>query len=147
LGKTNLALAVLLTTCLAAGIWLAGRPDVVPALAEEPEASPQSQKYTGSVSCRECHEKFYKLWAPSHHGLAMQPYTPEFARAEIGGETGWVLERGPEGEKKYGIAYALGGKNVYYFLTTMERGCLQVLPVAYDVRRNAWYDAAGRGSL
>jgi hypothetical protein len=29
--------------------------------------------YTGSVSCRKCHEKFYQLWAPSHHGLAMQP--------------------------------------------------------------------------
>ena len=33
------------------------------------------ENYSGTQSCRECHEKFYKLWAPSHHGLAMQPFT------------------------------------------------------------------------
>ena len=163
MGKIKLTLVVLLVTGLAVDIWLSGRPDVVPALAEEPEALSQPQRYTGSVSCRECHEKFYKLWAASHHGLAMQPYTSEFARteltpqaddivignyryrADIGGETGWVLERGPEGEKKYWMAHALGGKNVYYFLTITERGRLQVLPVAYDVRRKAWYDTAASG--
>lgn len=161
--KIKLALTVLLVTGLAVGIWLSGRPDVVPALAEEPEVSSQPQGYTGSVSCRECHERFYQLWATSHHGLAMQPYTAEFARTEltpqphdivignyryraaIGGETGWVIERGPEGEKKYRIEHALGGKNVYYFLTPMERGRLQTLPVAYNVRKKAWYDTAASG--
>jgi len=119
---------------------------------------PKSGTYTGSVSCRECHEKFYKLWAPSHHGLAMQPYTAEFARtrldaqtadivvgkygyrADIGVGAGWVREQGPDGEKKYSIAHALGGKNVYYFLTPMDRGRLQVLPVAFDVRKKKWFN-------
>jgi mono/diheme cytochrome c family protein len=36
--------------------------------------------YAGSKSCIECHGKFYQLWAASRHGLAMQPYTPKFAR-------------------------------------------------------------------
>ena len=119
--------------------------------------------YTGSVSCRKCHEKFYQLWAPSHHGLAMQPYTAELARkkltpqkedivvgdhryrADISGDTGWVIERGPEGEKKYLIDHAMGGKNVYYFLTAMDRGRLQTLPVAYDVNKKAWFDTAKSG--
>ena len=73
--------------------------------------------FTGSVSCRKCHEKFYQLWAPSHHGLAMQPYTADLARKNFPSEgrdlwgiplscghrrkAGWVIERGPEGEKKY----------------------------------------------
>ena len=39
--------------------------------------------YAGSVSCRECHEKFYKLWSTSMHGLAMQPYTAVFAKAKL----------------------------------------------------------------
>ena len=39
--------------------------------------------YAGSKSCIECHGKFYQLWATSRHGLAMQPYTPEFARANL----------------------------------------------------------------
>lgn len=119
--------------------------------------------YTGSQSCRECHEKFYQLWSPSHHGLAMQPYTSEFARKElapqeeplaigshryqalIGSGKGYVLEKGPKGRKTYKIAHVLGGKNVYYFLTPFSRGRLQTLPVAYDVRKKEWFDTAASG--
>jgi tetratricopeptide (TPR) repeat protein len=116
------------------------------------------QDYEGSVSCRGCHEGFYDLWAPSHHGLAMQSFTSEFAQTEIGpltaeiaiGEshfgfevrdgTGWVRERGPDGVNEYRIEHAVGGKNVYFFLTKLQRGRLQVLPLAYDVRRQEWYN-------
>ena len=93
----------------------------------------------------------------------MQPYTFEFAQANltmpegpvqigkneyvacIGREEGWVLERGPDGEKRHPIAHVMGGKNVYYFLTPMERGRLQTLPVAYDVRIRKWFDTAASG--
>jgi len=123
----------------------------------------QSGGFSGSGSCRQCHEKFYKLWAPSHHGLAMQPYTAEFAsakltsqitdikigryqyRAEIGADKGWVREIGPGGKKTYQIVHVLGGKNVYYFLTPYERGRLQTLPVAYDVNKKQWFDTAASG--
>lgn len=123
----------------------------------------EAERYTGSVSCRKCHEKFYQLWAPSHHGLAMQPYTRELAqnklspqteeivigesryRADIAGDAGLVVERGPEGEKKYRIDHVMGGKNVYYFLTAMDRGRLQTLPIAYDVNKKAWFDMAASG--
>jgi Flp pilus assembly protein TadD len=56
---------------------------------------------------------------------------------------GWIRESGPEGEERYRIEHALGGKNVYFFLTPLERGRLQVLPLAYDVRRQEWFDATG----
>ena len=93
----------------------------------------------------------------------MQPYTFEFAAqnlaaqktpvkigeheylACIGREEGWVLERGPRGEKRLRIAHVMGGKNVYYFLTPMERGRLQTLPIAYDVRTREWFDTAASG--
>ena len=39
----------------------------------------------------------------------------------------------------------MGGKNVYYFLTQMPKGRLQVLPVAYDVHKQTWYDTAASG--
>ncbi len=39
----------------------------------------------------------------------------------------------------------MGGKNAYYFLTQMPKGRLQVLPVAYDVRKKTWYDTAASG--
>jgi len=121
-------------------------------------AAPPPPGYAGSSSCRECHERFYELWSTSHHGTAMQPYTPGFARdflapqtnwvkigdyrfkAHVEGKLGWVAEEGPEGDKRYPILHAMGGKNLFYFLTPMEKGKLQVLPVAFDVRTRQWYD-------
>jgi hypothetical protein len=133
--------------------------------------SPTSPVYAGSSSCRECHEKFYKLWSTSIHGLAMQPYTPEFAGAKLtlqpndvvigkfkyrtDVDNGVVLETGPKGKQKYPIEHVLGGKNVYYFLTPFKKGRLQTLPVAYDVNKKEWFDTlpaayatsrAGRGA-
>jgi tetratricopeptide (TPR) repeat protein len=122
-----------------------------------------SSAYSGTQSCRKCHEKFYRLWAPSHHGLAMQPFTAELFqskltaqakdlvigdsgyRVEFDGKRGWIRESGPKGNKKYPILHAMGGKNVYYFLTPMDRGRLQVLPLAYDVQRRSWFDTAASG--
>ena len=167
---------------LCAGFWLLCLAAL--AAAQTNSQPPAGEPFAGSASCRQCHEKFYQLWAPSHHGLAMQPYTPEFAQkhlkvhsapvkvgkyeylACVGPEDpsallrtpapagpndmdrvlgGWVLERGPDGEKRLAIVHVMGGKNVYYFLTPMERGRLQTLPVAYDVRTSEWFDTAASG--
>ncbi len=124
------------------------------------QSTPDPSGYLGSSECRPCHERFYQLWAPSHHGLAMQPYTAEFAaknlisqkedikigparyHAVIDEKGGYVIEKTAKGEQKYPILHVLGGKNVYYFLTPMQRGVLQVLPLAYDVQRREWFDTA-----
>lgn len=130
---------------------------------EKDKVNTHHNKYAGSVSCRKCHERFYRLWAPSHHGLAMQPYTKSFSgknltpqkneisigdnryRVDVEGSKGWVIEQGPDGEKRYRMDHVLGGKNVYYFLTTLERGKLQTLPLAYDVHKREWFDMARSG--
>ncbi len=130
------------------------------AAARAPQPPAQS---LGSASCRACHESFYSLWAGSQHGLAMQSYSAEFARAnltpqaeEIGigksryracidANEGFVREQTPEGQKQYRLVHVLGGKNVYYFLTPMDRGRLQTLPLAYDVRKKEWFDTAASG--
>ena len=49
----------------------------------EQESTKLESGYLGSSKCRSCHEKFYRLWAPSHHGLAMQPYTEAFAQENL----------------------------------------------------------------
>lgn len=133
-----------------------------------PAASGPAPSLAGSSTCRECHASFYEKWATSHHGLAMQPFTADLAarqlkslpepiavrgcryRVDLAGGKGWVVESGPNAEKRYVLEHALGGKNVFYFLTPMERGRLQVLPVAYDVRRQEWFDttaSAARGQM
>ena len=117
-----------------------------------------SEIYSGSESCIECHENFYELWAPSHHGLAMQPISADFIQKEIQlnqdeifmegahyravqkENTLLIEERNGENITDYEVLWALGGKNVYYFLTPLEGGRLQTLPLAYDVNSNIWYN-------
>lgn len=117
----------------------------------------------GSSQCRTCHPGFYKKWATSHHGLAMQPFTAEFAKASLRpqdsaltvgaatyqavfeAEGGFQEEKGPKGVRRLPMVQVMGGKNTYYFLTPMERGRLQVLPLAYDVQKQQWYDMAASG--
>ena len=128
-------------------------------------APPQAwaKTFAGSESCRDCHERFYQLWAPSRHGTAMQPYTEVFAetnltkhstplivegtayQAFVGTGQGYVMEKTDQGQKKLAIEHVLGGKYVYYFLTPMDKGRLQTLPLAYDVIKKEWFDMAGSG--
>jgi tetratricopeptide (TPR) repeat protein len=143
--------------------WAWGGGQVICLYAAEPGLPTQFKGFAGSYSCRECHQKFYELWSTSFHGLAMQPYTVDLAkaklrpqtkdimigkslyRADVSGKTGWVYENGPKEMKKYKIEHVLGGKNVFYFLTPLDKGRLQTLPVAYDVNRKEWFDMAGSG--
>lgn len=133
----------------------------LPAGAQGTRQSSEGQGYAGSESCRQCHERFYQLWSTSRHGLAMQPYTSEFAKKNLSptekdikigklsyradSNAGLIIEKGPKGEKKYRMEHALGGKNVYYFLTPFPRGRLQTLPLAYDVNKKSWFDTAASG--
>lgn len=118
----------------------------------------------GSAACRECHEDFYRLWATSRHGLAMQPagglaaagqLRPTTRPVRIGnaeysvavGPGGAVLSENAGGaSRSYPLLWALGGRRVYYLLTSLERGRLQVVPLAYDVGRGEWYDLAASGA-
>lgn len=123
--------------------------------------SDSNNTYAGSKSCRECHERFYQLWSGSFHGLAMQPYTTELAKAKITPQLqpiaigdhryqadlaeGSVVESGDGASKHYQITYVMGGKYVYYFLTSLPKGRLQTLPISYDVRRKEWFDTSLSG--
>ena len=149
---------ILIVIIAALGVWLIVRAIHRSSQIKELDIIHQTEQFIGTSSCRECHEKFYQLWAPSHHGLAMQPFSAEFSRTQLSVQksdieigdyryraefetgSGVVRENGPDGEKEYRIEHALGGKNVYFFLTPMDSGRLQVLPVAYDTNEKNWYD-------
>jgi len=136
-----------LTTLFSSGFWL-----LISGCSRSDTAD-----YAGSSSCRECHEKFYAKWAPSHHGKAMQPFTREFVEKALTPlaepfvikeysytvdlDQRMMYEREPSGKvNELQFVHALGGKNLYYFLTPLERGKLQVLPLAYDTNNGSWYD-------
>lgn len=156
--KPGFLVALAVVAVFAAIGWFQSRNRDSASKKVQPTPAAADSGFTGSSPCRECHEGFYQKWATSFHGLAMQPYTPEFSsqnlpshhqeitigqyryRAETGPEGGFVSEQGPDGSKKYPIAHVMGGKNVFYFLTPLDRGRLQVLPVSYDVQRKEWFD-------
>ena len=117
-------------------------------------------EYAGSESCKPCHESFFELWSPSRHGKAMQPVDGEFlareslpasGSIEVGGNIYRVL---PEGDSlfiieqdsggallaRFPVVWALGGKNVFYFLTPFPGGRLQTLPLAFNVHARKWYN-------
>jgi tetratricopeptide (TPR) repeat protein len=116
-------------------------------------------KFAGSQSCRECHEEFYTLWETSHHGKAMQPVDSAFItrlvqhvhpvkvgefsyQVVVSNDSLFYNELLNDGSihRTLPVSWALGGKNVVYFLTPWEKGRLQTLPLAYDLNRNEWYD-------
>ncbi|MCD6337479.1 MAG: ammonia-forming cytochrome c nitrite reductase subunit c552 [Candidatus Marinimicrobia bacterium] len=112
--------------------------------------------YMGSRSCIDCHEHFYDLWSSSHHGQAMMNFTEDFARDKltacenfirvgddafkykIKGKKGIMIQR--SNMRSYPIQHVLGGKYIYYFLTPLEKGKLQTLPLGYDVKKKEWFD-------
>ena len=100
-------------------VWVQAEQKDVPAPTQDEIYGMNLYKgYAGSRSCIECHEKFYKLWSTSFHGLSMQPYTAAFAkakltaqaddiaigkyryRAEISDGAGWVVTRRPRRRTK-----------------------------------------------
>src|ERR1039458_8673579 len=70
---------------LAGILWVsagwAGWVHATPGLATNAPIKSGPDEFAGSRSCQECHVKFYQLWSTSFHGLAMQPYTTELAKA------------------------------------------------------------------
>jgi tetratricopeptide (TPR) repeat protein len=79
--------------------------------------------------------------------LAEQELAPQGEPIQVGAnrymadaEALCVWEDGSDGRRPLAMEHALGGKNVYYFLTPMPRGRLQVLPVAFDTRARTWFD-------
>jgi len=133
-------------------VFAARKRQTAPASSRKESAAP------GGGSCRGCHEKFYENWSPSRHGLAVLPFSGQFARNSlllpegeiaVGEHTyriqlekdhGWMVERGKKGDIRYRMQHVMGGSNVFYFLTPLQRGRLQVMPLAYDVLKKSWFD-------
>lgn len=117
---------------------------------------PETSAYAGSSSCSECHAPFYQKWEHSHHGKAMQPVTDAFVQTQLTAlpeplvvsntlrytldlTRRMLYEHDHTATTSYPILHALGGKNVFYFLTQLDKGKLQTLPLAYNVAQKKWF--------
>ena len=108
---------------------------------------------SSSASCIECHATYCEAWELNRHGLSLRAFTPELAstlltpqpadivigtlryRFNSNEQDGWIEERSDKSQLNYKILYALGSKNILIFLTPLERGRLQLLPLAYHIKK------------
>ena len=145
-------ITVVVLTALGSLIWLKAKQ-------HSKNLREEVARFSGTQSCRPCHENFYQLWQDSYHGLAMQPVTGDFIRinihafdqdVQVGSDTFKVIrerdtlffvETSSSGlVQRYPAVHTMGGKYIYYFLTPFPGGRLQVLPLAYDCDTERWYN-------
>ena len=114
--------------------------------------------YTGAEACATCHLEAYKEWHGSLHRRSMQVPSVETVRGDFTqnntytyrGMTSRMFVRdgtyfmetdGADGKRGvYPIEYAIGDRDTQWYLTTLEGGRIQVLPVYWDVREQTWFD-------
>ena len=137
-------------------------PKPTPALPPllEPEAEVFS-RYSGSQSCRGCHAAQFESWAKSNHGLAERnvdaaldtaAFSPErtfhhgtqdSTATQINGKPA-VKTLGFGGKTEtYPVARVIGHDPLRQYLVEGERGRFHTLEVAYDPKRNDWFDVYG----
>ncbi|MEN8151318.1 MAG: cytochrome c3 family protein, partial [Planctomycetota bacterium] len=114
--------------------------------------------YRGAESCRPCHAKEYAEWLNSAHAKSTRRATAETLPKEIvaGGEiahgpntsrfrregdTFYIETMGPDGElASYPITHVVGPVRMHMYLTRMDNGRLQVLPILKDLPANEFFD-------
>lgn len=115
---TILGLFGMLAVCAAA---------VSAAIARTPAAS---GGFAGSRSRLERHERFYKLWSTSFHGLAMQPYSRDLAAAKLSAQKSEIAVG------KYRYRADISGQEVSHLspIRTEGRNALQTQPSSANER-------------
>ncbi len=122
-----------------------------------PDRIKDDNTFLGSLKCAECHSKEYDSWKGSHHDNAMDVANDKTVLGDFNntlfsnngitsrfhkkGERFFVNTQGEDGEiKEYEISHTFGFFPLQQYLVPFDRGRLQCLPIAWDVRLKRWYD-------
>jgi len=145
--RSSLAIVcIALTGVIVNGIW-----------AQYQQSHGMTSINSASQSCLSCHNSNSRYRCALNQDLTVQVFSAEFADStlrpvnppiQVGDATytveldeygGSLIGRQPSGSVKYGIQYAVRRKQVYYLLTPLTDGHLQVLPLAFDLRTRCWF--------
>jgi Flp pilus assembly protein TadD len=127
------------------------RPGEAESAVDQSIVDKQKPHYMGRESCRECHEKEFKLFTGSDHDMAMDTATEETVLGDFsevtftqGGITSrfyrsdgkyMVYTEGPEGKMAdYEISYVFGVRPLQQYLIEFPGGRYQCLPICWDTR-------------
>lgn len=139
-------------------------PPPVPSSALPPLLEPEEQvlaRYSGSQSCRECHPTQFESWAKSNHGnaerlpdkvmdaAAFSPErtfhhgTQESVATQANGKPAVKTLGFDNKQETYNVARVIGHDPLRQYLVERPGGRFQTLEVAFDPRRNEWFDVYG----
>jgi predicted CXXCH cytochrome family protein len=121
-----------------------------------PEAGAEGPRFADPGTCFECHVEATRAWRGSHHDLAMQVANDQtvlgdFDDAEFVHEdvvtrftrrTGrfFVYTQGPDGsDAEFEVKYAFGVTPLQQYLVELEKGRIQALTIAWDVKAKRWF--------
>lgn len=157
-------------TVVAVSVPMCGEPDKSPDSASEHRSStsdmevipPEDEvyaQYAGSASCKECHERAFKGWQDSNHGLAERgvklaldrdAFEPKQKLEHLGETTeafldaegvARILTEGYQGEKaKYRVVRVIGNDPLRQFLIEGLGGRLQTCDASYDPHKKEWFN-------
>lgn len=121
-------------------------------------AAVHGAEFTGTASCKECHQKAYKKWQGSDHDRAMavasqetvlgdfsnvlftDPYTQKQSRFFKEDGQFKVETEGPDGKPGvFSISHTFGFFPLQQYLIPFPGGRLQCLSIAWDVEKRQWY--------
>lgn len=119
-----------------------------------------SAQFVGRKVCLDCHKKEYDLWLGSDHHKAMDTandssvlgdfnnavFTSRGITSNFYKKDGkfYVFTAGPGGHpEEYPIVYTFGYYPLQQYLVPFPGGLYQCLPIAWDSRKNRWFDLAG----
>ncbi len=112
--------------------------------------------YVKAAVCAECHRAIYQTWFDSHHGWAVRRPIAENVLGDFDNATlqhkgiesrfsrrdgkYFVETDGPDGRMtKFQVKYTVGVSPLQQYLVELDRGRLQVLDLAWDVKKQSWY--------
>lgn len=119
-------------------------------------APPAAPTLVNEQQCQGCHADQFKDWQGSHHQQAMKPASEgnvlgDFDNATFQGETEttrffrkdgdyWINTPGADGKPAdFKVAYTFGVEPLQQYLIDHPGGRLQALGVAWDSRKNQWF--------
>lgn len=125
-------------------------------LAEENNQVTQANEYTGSGSCRSCHQQEHLDWLTSHHYKAMLPatdstvygnfnnavltadgVTSRFFRKE---QKFFINTEGEDGKNHdYEVKYTFGFTPLQQYLVEFPGGRMQPVRASWDVKNKRWF--------
>ncbi|WP_127716932.1 cytochrome c3 family protein [Halobacteriovorax sp. HLS] len=111
-----------------------------------------TQKVSLKKDCATCHKEEVQQWKESDHFHSMNRAKENFVKASFDGESFKRKENQFKffkkkesfyvriNEKEYPIAYTFGHQPLQQYIIELSNGQKQVLPVAWDVKENKWFD-------